>query len=104
MRKLVIASLVTLLLAAPAFAQSGSSYDWRTGNQYYWNRNFDGSTSVRGSNFGTGSMWNQTIMPNGDQRGTDSRGNYWQYNNSTGNYWNSDGTMCWGKGQFRQCN
>ena len=45
-----------------------------------------------------------TITPNGDQRGTDSHGNYWQYNNSTGSYWNTNGAMCWGKGQFRQCN
>ncbi len=104
MLKLVLAGLVTLLLATPAVAQSGSYYDWRSGNRYNWNHNFDGSTDVRGSNVNNGSQWRQTIMPNGDQRGIDSRGNSWRYNNSTGSYWNSDGTMCWGKGQFRQCN
>src|SRR5437899_2963229 len=104
MRKIVLTILATLLIATPAFAQSGSAYDWRTGSSYNWNHNRDGSTDVRGYNYNTGSQWRQTIMPNGDQRGTDSQGNYWHYNNSTGSYWNTDGTMCWGKGQFRQCN
>jgi hypothetical protein len=106
MRKLALASLAVLVLVTPAFAQSGSSYDWRSGNQYNSNanRNVDGSATIRGSNFGTGTQWNQTIMPNGDQRGTDSRGNHWNYKNSSGYYWNTDGATCWGKGLYRQCN
>jgi len=104
MRKFALAGLVAMVLVTPAFAQSGSNYDWRSGNRYNWNRDLDGSTTIRGSNFGTGTQWNQTIMPNGDQRGTDSRGNSWRYNNSTGSYSNTDGSTCWGKGRFRQCN
>jgi len=104
MRKLALAGLIVLVLAVPVFAQSGSTYDWRSGNHYNWNRNLDGSTNVRGHNYNTGSSWNQTIMPNGDQRGTDSDGNTWHYNNNSGIYWNSNGATCWGKGQFRQCN
>jgi hypothetical protein len=104
MRKFALASFAVLVLVTPAFAQSGSSYDWRSGNQYNSNRNVDGSATIRGSNFGTGTQWNQTIMPNGDQRGTDSRGNYWNYKNSSGYYWNTDGATCWGKGLYRQCN
>jgi hypothetical protein len=64
----------------------GSTYDWQSGNQYQWHRNFDGSTTINGSNPRTGTMWNETIQSNGDQTGWDSRGNVWQYNNATGNY------------------
>src|SRR5262249_51610446 len=104
MRKLGLAILTVLLLVSPAFAQrSGSTYDWQSGNSYRWHQNFDGSTTVKGNNFQNGTMWNQTIMPNGDQRGMDSRGNFWRYNNSTGTYWNTDGTMCIGKGAARSC-
>lgn len=82
---------------------SGSTYDWRSGNRYSWRRNSDGSTTLRGFNAETGSTWRQTIEPNGDQRGVDSRGNYWRYNDRTGYYWNSDGTICTGRGAARTC-
>jgi hypothetical protein len=50
-------------------------------------------------------MWNQTIQPNGDQRGMDSNGNYWNYNAGTGNYINyGTGEMCFGRGAGRFCN
>jgi hypothetical protein len=101
---LAVAGLVTLLLASPVFAQSGSSYDSRGGGLYNGSRNADGSTTIKGSNYGTGTQWNQTITPSGDQQGTDSRGSRWNYNNSSGRYWDTDGKSCWGKGLYRQCN
>ena len=63
---------------------SDSKYDPNSGNHDNWNRNIDGSTNVRGFNDRTGSQWNSTIQPNGDQRGTDSRGNMWNDNKGTG--------------------
>lgn len=102
-------SLVLVLVAAPALAQwgSGSPYDLRSGNrsgnQYRWQHNPDGSTDVRGFDFDTGSPWRTTIQPNGDMRGIDSRGNHWRYNESSGQYWNTDGPVCVGSGQARAC-
>jgi hypothetical protein len=105
---LLVALIVPLLVSQSSFAQwqprSGSTYDWRTGNSYNWNRNFDGSTNVNGFNTGTGSTWNTTIQPNGDMRGTDSRGNLWNYNSGTGTYLNTDGTICTGRGYAQVCN
>lgn len=85
--------------------RSGSTYDWRSGNQYYWNRDSSGQTNVRGFNFQNGSQWNTTIQRNGNMRGMDSGGNMWQYNNSTGFYQNfGTGRTCVGKGYARVCN
>jgi hypothetical protein len=103
MRQFVVASLVTLLFASPVLAQSGSSYDSRGDSLYDRSRNTDSSATVRGSNFGTGTQWNQTVTPGGDQR-TSDRKNRWNYGNSSGNYWNTDGKSCWGTGIYRQCN
>src|SRR5712691_9960433 len=99
-----LAFALILAVPTPFAAQSGSSFDWQSGNQYRWNRNYDGATDVRGFNFNTGSMWNTRIQPNGDMRGMDSRDNSWNYNSRTGTYWNSDGTFCTGKGYARVCN
>lgn len=84
--------------------QTRSTYDWQTNSRYTTTRQPDGSTTVRGQNYNTGSTWRSTIQPNGDQRGTDSNGNTWRYNNSTGSYSNTDGTFCTGKGYARVCN
>ncbi|MCR5876959.1 hypothetical protein [Phenylobacterium sp. J367] len=88
----------------PAPAQPKTSYDWQSGNRITATPNQDGSTSIRGSNMNTGAMWRSTIEANGDQRGVDSRGNMWRYNESTGSYMSSDGTTCIGKGALRTCN
>lgn len=107
MKRLIAVALtvVTFLSAASlAFAESGSTYDWRSGNRYLWNRSVDGSTNVRAFNTTTGSQWTTTIQPNGGMRGTDSRGNLWNYNSRTGNYWNTNGTFCTGRGYARVCN
>jgi len=100
----LLVALAVLILVSPALAQQfGSTYDWRSGNSYQWNHNGDGSTNVRGFNMNTGSQWNTTIQPNGNMRGSDSGGNFWNYNSTTGTYWNSNGTMCTGKGALRTC-
>jgi hypothetical protein len=99
-----LALVMALIAVAPEFAQAGSTYDWRSGNSYHWNRNGDGSTHVRGFNPHTGSQWTTTIQQNGDMRGTDSRGNLWHYNSRSGNYWNTNGRFCTGHGYARVCN
>jgi len=105
MKRIFVLVFASLLLSSPALAQtSGSSYDWRTGSTYQWNRDSNGSTNINGFNGHTGSIWNQTIERNGNQHGTDSRGNYWQYDNSSGTYWNSNGRFCTGHGAYRVCN
>ena len=109
MRKIALALLAAVLIAPTAFAESdiprsGSKYDWRTGNQYYWEKDRDGTTKVRGHNWTTGTQWNTTVEPDGSMRGEDNRGNTWRYDSATGDYWNSDGTMCWGRGSERTCN
>jgi hypothetical protein len=102
---LALLAAVMLGTVGPALAQrGGSKYDWQSGNSYNWQNNPDGSTDVRGWNLNTGSTWGTRIEPNGDMRGTDSRGNLWQYNENTGTYLNTDGTMCVGKGASRICN
>ena len=99
------AILTTLTIGTNAEAQdSGSTYDWESGNQYNWNTDALGNTRVRGMNLGTGSTWSQTIEPDGDQRGFDSNHNYWTYDGQTGNYYNfGTGESCFGKGASRVC-
>ena len=80
-----------LLAAAAAVADGFGTtyrYDWRSGNSYSIQHNFDGSHTVRGWNAGTGSSWTTTISPSGDMRGYDARGNYWTYDRGTGLYMN----------------
>lgn len=85
----------------PTFANS--AYDWQSGNQYYWYKDSNGTTNLRGYNFNTGSNWSTKIEPNGDMSGFDSNTNYWRYYNNTGSYWNSNGHGCIGKGLTRTC-
>lgn len=93
-------------LSVPTYSTPSSSttYDWRSGNRYTTQRNYDGSTNVRGSNLYTGSQWRTTVQPNGDMRGVDKDGNYWRYSNSTKIYTNlGTGTTCMGQGALRTC-
>ena len=106
-REMLLLMCLILLTAfsLPAYAQSGSSYDWRSGNSYYWNTDSRGNTNVRGFNSRTGSNWNTTIEPDGDMRGHDSNHNPWTYDRGTGSYQNfGTGESCVGKGYARVCN
>lgn len=108
----LLLSLCTTLFSAGAVSAqdwdsddaSGSTYDWRSGNRYNWDRESDGSTTVDGYNLRTGSTWRTEIESDGDMNGRDSRGNLWQYDASSGFYTNTDGTICTGKGVLRTCN
>lgn len=104
MKALVL--LVGLVSASASFAQSSSTYDWQTGNMYQTYTNpYSGQTQVHGSNTNTGSQWNTTIEPNGNQHGMDSHNNAWNYDANTGNYINyGTGKMCFGQGANRICN
>ena len=102
MRQFVVGGLVTLLLASPVSAQSGSYSDERNTNQYYRNYDLDRSTSTKGASE-TNTQGNQTTAPNGDQPSGESRTRHWNYKNSSGYHWNTENS-CWGKGVYRQCN
>lgn len=91
-----------LYSSIPSFAYA--TYDWQTGNTYNSYRDGAGNIQVNGFNSHTGSSWQTTINSNGNMRGTDSRGNNWEYNDSSGYYHNyGTGKTCTGKGYFRQC-
>lgn len=93
--------LPSLLTPVP---DSGSTYDWRSGNRYRWRRDFNGDTRVNGMNLYTGSTWRQTIKPDGSMRGTDSMMNLWRYDSRTKTYMNfGTGEMCVGSGASRYC-
>ena len=96
----VLSGLVAASLILPA--QAGTKCDLY-GN-CYTTYDYGGTTQLYGNNSNTGSNWNTRIQQNGNMTGTDSSGNYWNYNANTGAYWNSDGTTCYGKGAFRTCN
>lgn len=86
------------------FPQSGSTYDWRSGNWYHWTREPGGDTNVRGLNVNTGSIWHTTINPDGSMRGTDKNFNLWRYDANTEVYINfGTGEMCTGEGLSRVC-
>lgn len=85
-------------------SKSGYKYDPKTGNSYNYSTDSQGTTTVRGSNLGTGSNWTNIIDKKGNQRGIDSNFNNWTYNAATGNYYNyGTGKSCYGKGSLRQC-
>lgn len=86
----------------PTYTAPKTTYDWQTGNSYTTTVNGT-NTTVRGFNTNTGSTWNSTIDANGNQRGTDSRGNVWQHNKATKTYINSNGRVCVGEGAARIC-
>src|ERR671919_602803 len=93
----ISAILFILMIPRQSFAQYGSSYDWKTGNSYRYNTDSSGNTTVRGYNIKNGSMWNTRVDSSGSMRGTDSQGNYWNYNSSSGNYYNyGTGQSCFG--------
>lgn len=90
-------------LTAPT-PNSGSSFDYLSGNSYRWSRDLDGSTRVNGTNIYTGSTWKQTIKPDGSMTGWDSKMNPWQYDSRTKTYMNfGTGEMCVGSGASRYC-
>ena len=74
---------------------SGHSYDFKSGNNYHWNTDPAGNTRVYGNNYNTGSIWNTTIDKNGNMNGSDSDGNFWNYNKKSGTYMN------YGTGEIR---
>jgi hypothetical protein len=103
MRRLVYLVVALVALSAPAAAESDFYRDWRSGNTYNIERDDDGTVTVYGRNYNTGSRWRNVIEPDGDQRGVDSNGNRWRYNSTTGRYQNSDGSGCIGHGLRRTC-
>lgn len=90
------------LISINAFADY--KYDYKTGNSYSTYTDSVGNTYVRGFNTKTGSTWNTTIENDGDMRGTDSGGNYWNYNRGSKTYMNyGTGKTCYGSGAYRTC-
>jgi hypothetical protein len=101
----VVGAFALMACSSVLFAQdSGSKYDWRSGNSYHWNTTPEGSTQVHGFNVQNGTQWNTTIQPNGNMRGTDGNFNTWNYNAQSGYYHNNGtGETCVGKGYGRTC-
>lgn len=84
--------------------QTTYTRDRETGNRYGTTQNYDGSVTVRGNNYETGSHWKTDIKPDGDQTGTDADGNRWRYDSQTNVYRNSGtGVTCRGTGSRRSC-
>lgn len=98
--KKMIAALAFVASSAYAY-DTDSTYDYQTGNSYTIEHDQD-ETRVRGNNYGNGTTWTQTQRRDGTYSGIDSRGNYYQGNQS-GYYMNSDGTICVGNGAARSC-
>lgn len=96
-------AVASVLAAFSLSAQAEYKYDWKTGNSYNTYKSGD-TTYVQGYNTNTGSSWNSKIDSSGNQSGTDSEGNYWQYNSGSKVYTNSNGTICTGSGYSRVCN
>lgn len=87
---------------APSF-DSGSTYDWSSGNIYNW-RSTPSGTHVDGMNMNTGSMWQTDIRKNGSMSGWDSNMNPWTYDAGTKTYMNlGTGKLCVGEGLARIC-
>lgn len=97
MKKSIFAAILAVAFVGAAHASGygnnnngGSTYDYRNGNTY--NRH---GTGYSGHNANTGSTWNAQSYGN-TNRGTDSHGNNWSYNQNTGVYHN------YGTGEIRQ--
>ncbi len=78
------------LVSFNSFAAGPSqySYDYQTGNSYQTHKQSNGEVNVQGNNYSNGTNWNTEIHQNGDQHGTDSSGNQWNYNKGSGIYQN----------------
>jgi hypothetical protein len=87
--------LIIGVSTADDYGNSGSTYDWQSGNTYNYYTDSFGDTHVRGYNYNTGSQWNTTIESDGDMKGYDSNYNYWNYDSSSGVYYN------YGTGEMR---
>ncbi len=98
-----IVAIAVAAIAVAGSAQAQSHYDWRSGNSYNVQRNFDGSTTVRGYNIQNGTNWNITQQQNGRYNGWTSKGGYFNGDHNTG-YHNGNGRTCFGKGYARTCN
>lgn len=99
--RILSSTALFFFLSVPALA--GSTYDWRTGNQYN-TTTYSNYTEVKGYNYNTGTRWKTKIYNDGDMRGTDGNGNRWKYNSTSGYYYNyGTGKTCTGKGAFRTC-
>lgn len=78
--------------------RSGSTFDPQSGTMYNWNRDTMGTTRAYDSNIQNEATRSQTMDPNRNQRGIDSRGNSWSYDRSSGKYINyGAGRMCTGR-------
>ena len=102
MKRRYFIAAIAILTSGPAFGQYGTTYDWRSGNMYSYSHG-PGGTNITGMNPSTGSIWHNTIEPNGNQHGIDSHGNLWNYNAGSGSYMNSNGHGCIGTGFARSC-
>jgi hypothetical protein len=92
--------------APPTYSlpQSGSTFDWRSGNLYNWHGDSTGTTHINGFNSRSGTTRDSQVESNGNQSGRDSAGNYGNYNSSNGrdrNFWT--GKTCFGSGAARHC-
>ena len=89
--------------ALPSAPSTQHSYDWRSGNAYTTRRTPAGTTTY-GTNSRTGSVWQQTVRPDGSMTGWDSNGNQWQYDARTKTYMNfGTGQICVGERPNRVC-
>lgn len=115
MKARLIGVAFAALIAAPAAAQvqwsqprqpsaPSTTYSRDGANRYVTTVNPDGSSTVRGTNYETGSRWKTETAPDGVSRGTDAEGNRWTYNPETTVYRNTGtGVTCRGEGSRRRC-
>ena len=93
-----------MFLANVGFANCEYKYDWETGNNYRICSEHDGSTTVHGNNYGTGSSWEINQKQDGTYSGRDADYNRFEGDNNTGRYINyGTGKYCTGTGYSRVC-
>lgn len=98
-----ILAIMLVLMTTPVVAQMRTVYDPSTGS-YYQVSQQGNATQIVGSNPYTGQVWTQTVQPDGNQNGINSRGSGWSYNNGSGFSQGSDSRVCFGSGTQRRCN
>lgn len=98
-----------LLMAGMAWADTddwtsrGSDYDFKTGTSQTWERQWDGGVKVEGTNYRTGTTWENEVSPRSQINDNNASGYYESVDGETGERHRRNVGTCVGWGSEKTC-